>query len=112
MEQSECTFCEAVLKICHHYFDLFDAMKDWSSPKPQINSEELNEIIAEPLSSDDDDDSLIGNENVIQPNNQDDETLKAKTTAVPTARPATIKQLKLYQQPQLLTYYQLQHHWL
>ena len=69
MEQSEGTICEAVLKFCPHYFDLFDVMKDHSSLKPQINSEELDEIITEPLSSNDDDDSLIWNENVIQPDN-------------------------------------------
>ena len=73
MEQSEGTFHEAVLKICPQYFDLFDVMNDRSSLKPslkpQIKSEELNEIIAEPLSSDDDNDFLIGNDNVIHPDN-------------------------------------------
>ena len=36
MEQSEGTFHEAVLKICPHYYDLFDVMKDCSSLKPQM----------------------------------------------------------------------------
>ena len=45
-------------------------MKDHSSLKPQINLEELDNIMAKPLSSNDDDDSLIGNENVLQPYNQ------------------------------------------
>ena len=40
---------------------------------PQINSEDLDENIADPLSSDDDDESLIDNENVIQPKNQNDD---------------------------------------
>ena len=52
-----------------HYFDLFDVMKDHFSSKPQINSEELDEIIAEPLSGNDDYISLIGNEIVVQPDN-------------------------------------------
>ena len=73
MEQSEGTCHEAVLKICPQYFDLFDVMKDCSSLKPslkpQIKSEELKEIIAEPLRSDDDNDFLIGNDNVIHPDN-------------------------------------------
>ena len=75
MEQSEGTFCDAILKICSHYFDLFDVMKDCSSFMPQMNLKELDEIIAKPLSSgdDDDDDSLIGNENVVQPNNQNND---------------------------------------
>ena len=46
-------------------------MKDHSSSIPQINLEDLDENIMEPLSSsDDDNESLIGNENVIQTNNQ------------------------------------------
>ena len=74
MEQSEGTFCEAILKMCPHYFDLFDVMKDHSSSMPQINSEDLDENIVEPLrSSDDNDESLIGNENAIQTNNQNDD---------------------------------------
>ena len=44
------------------YYDLFDVMKDCSSSMAQIN---LVENIVEPLSSDDGDESLIGNENVI-----------------------------------------------
>ena len=78
MEQSEGTFHEAVLKICPHYFDLFDVKKDCSSSKHEINSEELNEIIAEPLSSDDDDDSLIGNDNVVKPHNQKDDNTQSQ----------------------------------
>ena len=42
-------------------------MKDHSSLKPQIDSGELIEVIAEPLSSDDDHDSLIVNDNIIYP---------------------------------------------
>ena len=37
-------------------------------------------------------------------------TLKAKTTAKTTARPATKQQFKLYPQPQLPMKYELQHH--
>ena len=51
------SFCEAVLKIYPHYYDLFDVIKDHSSSKPQTNSEALNEIIAEPFSTNDNDDS-------------------------------------------------------
>ena len=99
MEQSEGTFHEAILKICPHYFDLFDVMKDHSSSKPEINLDELNEIIVEPLSSDDDDNSLIANDNVIHPNNQNDDSTGSQRTVVPTASPATIHQLKLLPQP-------------
>ena len=74
MEQSEGTFHEAVLKMYPHYFDLFDVMNDHSSSMPQINLEDLDENIAEPLSSsDNDDESLIGNENAIQTVNQNDD---------------------------------------
>ena len=70
MEQSEGTFCETVLKMCPCYFDLFDVMKDCSSSIPQINPENLDENIVEPLcSSDHDNKSVIGNENVIEPEN-------------------------------------------
>ena len=63
---------------------------------PQINSEDLDENIAEPLSSsNDDDESLIGNENVVQKTRMMI-TQKPKTTAIPTAKPVTIQQLKLY----------------
>ena len=86
MEQSEGIFCEAIFKICPHYYDLFDVMKDGSSSKPQINLEELNEIIAKPLSSDDDDDSLIGNENVIQPDNQNDDNTETKDNSHPNSQ--------------------------
>ena len=77
-------------------------MKDHSSSKPQIISEELNEIITKPLSSNDDDDSLIGNENVIQPNNQNDDNTESQDNSHPSTRLATRQQLKLYRQPQPL----------
>ena len=51
MEQSKGTFHDAVLKVCPHYFDLFDVMKDCSSSMPQINLEDLDENIVEALSS-------------------------------------------------------------
>ena len=86
MEQSEHTFHEAIIKICPHYYDLFDVMKDHSSSKPQINSEELNETIAEPLSSNDDDNSLIGNENVIQPDNQNDDNTETQDNSCPNSQ--------------------------
>ena len=67
MEQSEGTFHDAVLKMCPHYFDLFNVMKDHSSSMPQIILEDLDENIAEPLSSsNNDNESVIGKENVIQ----------------------------------------------
>ena len=71
MEQSEGTFHDAVLKICPHYFDLFDVMKDHSSSKPQIISQELNEIIVEPLTTDDEEDSSINNNNDTHNPNDD-----------------------------------------
>ena len=101
MEQSEGTFHDAVLKICPHYFDLFDVMKDHSSSKPQIISQELNEIIVEPLTTDDEEDSSINNNNDTHPTTQMMITLKAKKTVIPTAGSVTIQQLKLL--PQLLT---------
>ena len=69
MEQSEGTFCDVVLKICPHYFDLFDVMKDHSSSKPEINSEELDKIIVEALTTDNEEDSLIKNNNDTHPSN-------------------------------------------
>ena len=78
MEQSEGTFHDAVMKICPPYFDLFDGMKDHSSWMPQINSEELDEIIAKPLSTNGDDDSLIGTENVMQPDNLNDDNTESQ----------------------------------
>ena len=51
VEQSKGTFHDAVLKVCPHCFDLFDVMKDCSSSMPQINLEDLDENIVEPLSS-------------------------------------------------------------
>ena len=86
MEQSKGPFHEAIIKICPHYYDLFDVVKDCSSLKPQINSEDLDEIIAEPLSSDDEDDSLIGNENVIQPNNQKDGNTETQGNRCPNSQ--------------------------
>ena len=86
MEQSEGTFHETILKICPHYFDLFDVMKDHCSLKPQIDSEELNEIIAKPLSSNDDDNSLIGNDNVIHPNNQNDDNTDSQDNTHPNSQ--------------------------
>ena len=104
MQQSDSTFHEAVLKMCPHYFDLFDVMKDHSSSMPQINLEDLDENIAEASSSSDDDDkSLVGNENLSKLTTQMMIIQKLKTTAIPTAKPVTIQQLKLYQQLQLLT---------
>ena len=84
MEQSKGTFCEAILKICPHYFDLFDVMKDCSSLKPQINLEELNEIIVD--SSDDDNDSLIANDNVIHPDNQNDDNTESQENSCPSTQ--------------------------
>ena len=75
MEQNEGTFCDVILKICPHYFDLFDVMKDCSSLKPQINLEELNEIIVEPLTIDDEDESLIDSNN---PSNQNDDNTESQ----------------------------------
>ena len=86
MVQSEGTFHEAILKICHHYFDLFDVMKDHSSSKPQINLEELNEITSKHLSSDDDDDSSIGNDNVIHPDNQNDDNTESQDSSHPNSQ--------------------------
>ena len=86
MEQSKGTFHEAILKICPDYYDLFDVMKDCSSFIPQINSEELDEIVAEPLSSDDDDESLIGKENVIQPDNQNDDNTETQDNSCPNSQ--------------------------
>ena len=83
MEQSEGTFHEAILKRCPHYFDLFDVMKNCSSLKPKINLEELEETIAEPLNSNDNDNSLIGNANVIHPNNQNDDNTESQDNSHP-----------------------------
>ena len=86
MEQSKGTFHQAVLKICPHCFDVFDMMKDHSSLKPLINSEELNEIIAKHLSSNDDDDSSIGNDNVIHPDNQNDDNTENQDNSHPNSQ--------------------------
>ena len=81
MEQSEGTFHEA-----SNYFDLFDVMKGCSSSKPHVNSEELDEIIAKPLSSDDDDNSFIGNDNVIHPDNQNDDNTESQDNSHPNSQ--------------------------
>ena len=86
MEQSKCTFHEAVLRICPHYYDLFDVMKDHSSCMPQINLEDLDENIVEPLSSNDDDESLIGNENVVQHGNQNDDNTETQDNSHPNSQ--------------------------
>ena len=72
--------------MCPHYYDLFDVMKDHSSSMPQMNSEDLDENIAEPLSSDDDNESLIGNENVIQPDNQNDDNTETQDNSCPNSQ--------------------------
>ena len=86
MERSEGTFHDAILKICPHYFDLFDVMKDHSSLKPQINSEELDEIIAEPLTTDNEENSLIDNNNIIHPNNQNDGNTESQEKSHPNSQ--------------------------
>ena len=86
MEHSEGTFHEAVLKMCPHYFDLFDVMKDCSSSMPQINSEDLDENIVEPLSSsNDDNESVIGNENVIHTDNQNEDNTENRDHSHPSS---------------------------
>ena len=86
MEQSQGTFCEAILRMYPHYYDLFDVMKDCSSSMPQINLEDLDENIAEPLSSNDDNESLIGNENVIQSYNQNDDNTETQDKSHPNSQ--------------------------
>ena len=87
MEQSEGTFCEAVLKMCPHYFDLFNVMKNHSSSMPQINLEDLDENIVKCLSSsDDDDESVIGNENVLQMDNQDEDNTENQDQSHPNSQ--------------------------
>ena len=86
MEQSEGTFCEAVLKICPHYYDLFNVMKDCSSSIPQINLEDLDELIGEPLSCNGDDEFLIDNENVVQPDNQNDDNTEDQDNSHPNSQ--------------------------
>ena len=104
MEQSKGTFHEAVLKMCPHYFDLFDVMKNCSSSMSQINLEDLDENIVEPLSSsDNDDESVIVMRMFSKWTTRTKIIQKTKTKAVPTAKPVTIQHLKLYQQLQPLT---------
>ena len=87
MEQSKGTFHEAVLKMCPHYFDLFNVMKDHSSSMPEINLEDLDENIVEPLSSsDDNDESVIGNENVIQTDNQSEDNIETQDHSCPNSQ--------------------------
>ena len=61
-------------------------MKDHSSLKPQIDSGELIEVIAEPLSSDDDHDSLIVNDNIIYPDNQNDDNTGSQENSHPNGQ--------------------------
>ena len=86
MEQSEGTFCEAVLKICPHCYDLFNVLKDCSSSIPQINLEDLDELIGEPLSCNGDDEFLIDNENVVQPDNQNDDNTEDQDNSHPNSQ--------------------------
>ena len=95
MEQSEGTFHDAILKICPHYFDLFDVMKDRSSLKPQIYSEELDEIIAEPLTTDNEENSLIDNNNVIHPNNQNDDNTESQEKSHPNSQSSNNKTIEV-----------------
>ena len=74
MEQSDHTFSDAVLKICLHYFDSFVVMKDCPSSKSQINLEQLDQIIVEPITMDDEEDLSSDNNNDSHPNNQNDES--------------------------------------
>ena len=108
MEQSKGTFREAVLKICSHYFDLFYVMKDHSSSKPQINVEQLNEIIAEPLSSDDDNDSLIVNDIVVHPDNQNDDNTESQENSHPNSQSSNNTTVKVFTTTTDID--QLQHH--
>ena len=70
-EQSGGTFHDAVLKICTHYFDLFDVMKNHSSSKPQKIQKSLTKLLQNLLlltmkmilSFDNNDDSHPSNQN-------------------------------------------------
>ena len=54
---------------------------------PQINLEDLDENTVEPLSSsDDDDESLIGNENVIQTDHQNDDNTDNQDNSHPNSQ--------------------------
>ena len=73
--------------MCPHYFDLFDVMKDHLSSMPEINLEDLDENIVEPLSSSDDNNkSLIGNENVIQTDNQNEDNTENQDNSHPNSQ--------------------------
>ena len=68
-----------------HYFDLFDVMQDHSSSKPEINLEELDEIIAEHLTTDSEEDSLIDNNNDTHPSNQNNDNTESQENSCPNS---------------------------
>ena len=85
MEQSKGTFHDAFLKISPHYFDLFDVVNDQSSSNPQINSEELNKIIADPLTIDSEEDSLFVENNDSHRSNQNDDNTESQVNSHPNS---------------------------